>query len=68
MLFTLKLKNNQTVEVPFDELEKFLEQNRDNIVIQQKEMGKRRSKIKLNKISSNKYSNIFALPIMQKAD
>ncbi|PSF37567.1 hypothetical protein C7H19_09690 [Aphanothece hegewaldii CCALA 016] len=67
-MFTLKLKNNQTVEVPFDELEKFLEQNRDNIVIQQKEMGKRRSKIKLNKISSNKYSNIFALPIMQKAD
>jgi hypothetical protein len=42
IMFTVKLKNNQTVEVPFDELETFLEQNRDRIVVQQKTMmGKR---------------------------
>lgn len=41
-MFTVKLKNNQTVEIPLEQLEVFLEENRDKIEIRHKKMEKRR--------------------------
>ncbi len=41
-MFTVELKNGQTVQVPLEELEAFLEQNREQIKIQKKQMKKRR--------------------------
>ncbi|WP_198648416.1 hypothetical protein [Cyanothece sp. BG0011] len=40
-MFTVELKNGQTVQVPLEELETFLEQNREQIKIQKKQMKKR---------------------------
>ena len=42
-MFTVKLKNGETIQVPIEELEEFLEKNRDRIEIQHKQMGKRRT-------------------------
>ena len=41
-MFTVELKNGQTVQVSLEELEAFLEQNKEQIKIQQKQMKKRR--------------------------
>lgn len=43
VIFTVQLKNKDTVQVPIEELENFLEKNRDQIQVQQKKMGKRRA-------------------------
>jgi hypothetical protein len=42
-MFTVHLKNGNTVQIPLEQLEEFLEKNREQIQVQQKEMGKRRS-------------------------
>ncbi|WP_013320233.1 hypothetical protein [Gloeothece verrucosa] len=42
-MFTVKLKNGETVQVPLEELEEFLEKNREQIQEQHKPMGKRRT-------------------------
>ncbi len=42
-MFTVQLKNKDTVQVPIEELEEFLEKNRDHIQVQHKKMGKRRA-------------------------
>lgn len=42
-MFTVKLKNGQMVQVPLEELETFLEENRDQIEVRHKKMGKRRT-------------------------
>ena len=42
-MFTVKLKNGDTVQVPLEELEEFLAKNREQIQIQYKQMGKRRN-------------------------
>ncbi|MGK7959693.1 hypothetical protein [Crocosphaera sp.] len=41
-MFTVELKNGQTVQVSLEELETFLGQNKEQIKIQQKQMKKRR--------------------------
>ncbi|GBF81232.1 hypothetical protein [Aphanothece sacrum] len=50
-MFTVELQNGQTVQVPLEELETFLEQNRDQIKIQKTKMGKRR---KSKEVTSSK--------------
>lgn len=42
-MFTVQLGNKEVVQVPLEELEEFLEKNRDQIQVQQKKMGKRRT-------------------------
>lgn len=42
-MFTVQLKNGETVQVPIEELEEFLEKNRDRIEIRHKQMRKRRT-------------------------
>lgn len=42
-MFTVQLKNKDTVQVPIEELEEFLEKNCDHIQVQHKKMGKRRA-------------------------
>ena len=44
-MFTVQLKNGDTVQVPLEELEEFLEQNRDRIQVRQKKMEKRRTAV-----------------------
>lgn len=44
-MFTVQLKNGDTLQVPLDELEEFLEKNRDRIQIRQKKMEKRRTAV-----------------------
>jgi hypothetical protein len=52
-MFTVQLKNGDTVQVPLEELEEFLEQNRDSasahaglrIQVRQKKMEKRRTAV-----------------------
>jgi len=51
-MFTVKLKNGDTVEVPLEELEEFLAKNREQIEIQYKQMGKRRNASESVKTSS----------------
>jgi predicted DNA-binding antitoxin AbrB/MazE fold protein len=41
-MFTVQLKNGEIVQVSFEELEEFLEKNREQIQVQHKKMGKRR--------------------------
>ena len=40
-MFTVKLKNGDTVQVPLEELAEFFAKNREQIQIQYKKMGKR---------------------------
>lgn len=42
-MFTVQLKNKDTVQVPIEELEEFLENNCAQIQVQHKRMGKRRA-------------------------
>lgn len=42
-MFTVQLKNGDTVQVPLEKLEEFLEKNRDRIQVRQKKMQKRRT-------------------------
>lgn len=42
-MFTVQPKNKDTVQVPIEELEDFLENNRAQIQVQHKTMGKRRA-------------------------
>ena len=42
-MFTVQLKNKDTVQVPIEELEEFLEKHRAQIQVQHKKMGKRRA-------------------------
>ena len=42
-MFTVQLKNKDTVQVPIEELEELLENNHDQIQVQHKRMGKRRA-------------------------
>lgn len=42
-MFTVKLKNGDTVQVPLEELAEFLAKNREHIQIQYKKMGKHRN-------------------------
>lgn len=42
-MFTVHLKNQEVVQVPLEELEEFLEKNRERIQVQHKPMGKRRA-------------------------
>lgn len=42
-MFTVYLKNGETVQVALEDLKDYLDKNRDRVQIQQKEMGKRRS-------------------------
>ena len=53
-MFTVQLKNGDTLQVPIDELEEFLEKNRDSasapgnglrIQVRQHKMEKRRTKV-----------------------
>ena len=44
-MFTVQLKNGDTLQVPLDELEEFLEKNRDRIQVRQKKMEKRRTAV-----------------------
>ncbi len=52
-MFTVQLKNGDTLQVPIDELEEFLEKNRDSasahaglrIQVRQKKMEKRRTAV-----------------------
>ena len=44
-MFTVQLKNGDTLQVPIDELEEFLEKNRDRIQVRQKKMEKRRTAV-----------------------
>jgi hypothetical protein len=41
-MFTVYLKNGETVQVALEDLKDYLDKNRDRVQIQQKEMGKRR--------------------------
>ncbi|MFB2938631.1 type II toxin-antitoxin system HigA family antitoxin [Aerosakkonemataceae cyanobacterium BLCC-F154] len=41
-MFTVYLKNGETVQVALEDLKEYLDKNREQIQIQQKEMGKRR--------------------------
>lgn len=41
-MFTVYLKNGETVQVALEDLKDYLDKNREQIQIQQKEMGKRR--------------------------
>jgi hypothetical protein len=43
VMFTVQLKNQDTVQVSLEELEEFLEKNRARIQVQHKKMGKRRA-------------------------
>lgn len=42
-MFTVQLKNKEVVSVPLEELEEFLDKNRERIQVQHKMMGKRRA-------------------------
>jgi len=42
-MFTARLKNGETVQVLLEDLEDFIENNIDQIQVQHKKMGKRRS-------------------------
>ena len=42
-MFTVQLKNKDTVQVPIEEVEEFLEKNHAQILVQHKRMGKRRA-------------------------
>ena len=42
-MFTVKLKNGDTVQVPLEKLAEFLAKNREQIQIHYKKMGKRRN-------------------------
>lgn len=42
-MFTVLLKNQEIVQVPLEELEEFLDKNRERIQVQYKMMGKRRT-------------------------
>ncbi len=54
-MFTVQLKNKEVVQVPLEELEEFLEKNRDQIQIQHKQMGKRRTTwVSSSGVTSNK--------------
>ena len=44
-MFTVQLKNGDTLQVPLDELKEFLEKNRDRIQVRQKKMEKRRTAV-----------------------
>ena len=47
-MFTVQLKNGETVEVPLENLEEFLQKNREQIQVQQKMMRRpRKTKGKL---------------------
>lgn len=54
MIFTVKLKNHQIVKVPLEELETFLEEHKEQILVQKTEMGKRRTVTESLPLSSNK--------------
>lgn len=41
-MFTVYLKNGETLQITLEDLKDYLDKNRDQIQIQQKEMGKRR--------------------------
>jgi hypothetical protein len=43
--FNVELKNGKTVEVGIDELKDYLDSNREQVEVQSKKMGKRRSEI-----------------------
>ncbi len=42
-MFTIYLKNGKTVQVLEDDLEEFLEKNREQIQVQSRKMGERRA-------------------------
>lgn len=42
---TVQLKNGETVRIELDNLTEFLEKNRNQVVIQHKKMGKRRTQV-----------------------
>lgn len=42
-MFTVHLKNGETVQVELEDLKDYLNNNRDTIKVQQKEMGQRRT-------------------------
>ena len=44
-MFTVQLKNGDTIQVPIEQLEEFLQKNRDRIQVRQKNMEKRRTEV-----------------------
>lgn len=48
-MVTVELKNGETVQVDLDDLKDFLDKNRDQVKIQHKPMGKRRTAVTSNR-------------------